>query len=118
MSTQDIAITKDLVGASAKPIILAILAEGENYGYEIIKRIREASGGTMQWKDGMLYPVLRKLEEQGCIQSEWRIADSGRKRKYYKLKAAGKRLLENEKKQWMLVHATLERLWGAEECLT
>ncbi len=118
MDSQDTTLAKDLVAASAKPIVLAILAEGENYGYEIIKRINEVSGGAMQWKDGMLYPLLHKLEAQGCIQSEWRAAASGRKRKYYKLKANGKRQLANDKQQWMLVHATLERLWGAEECLT
>ena len=56
---------KDLVAASATPLVLAILAEGDSYGYAIIKRVAELSGGHLQWTDGMLYPVLHRLERQG-----------------------------------------------------
>jgi PadR family transcriptional regulator PadR len=52
-------MSKDLVAASATPLVLAILAEGDSYGYAIIKRVAELSGGHLQWTDGMLYPVLR-----------------------------------------------------------
>ena len=58
-------VSKDLVAASATPLILSILAEGDSYGYAIIKRVRELSGGQMEWTDGMLYPVLHRLEKQG-----------------------------------------------------
>ena len=58
-------LTKDLVAASAVPLILALLEEGENYGYAIIRRVRELSGGAIEWTDGMLYPVLHRLEAQG-----------------------------------------------------
>src|SRR5258706_15563187 len=61
---------KDLVAASAAPLVLSILAEGESYGYAIIQRVRELSGGQMQWTDGMLYPVLHRLETQGAITSK------------------------------------------------
>ena len=111
-------ISKDLVAASSKPLILSILAQGESYGYEIIQRIRELSGGHMQWKDGMLYPVLHRLEEQGLIESEWRVSDSGRKRKYYRLKPQGDEALKAEKRQWMLVNGALMRLWEPKPCLT
>jgi hypothetical protein len=52
-------VGKDLVAASATPLILGILSQGESYGYAIIKRVAELSGGELQWTDGMLYPVLR-----------------------------------------------------------
>ena len=104
-------ISQHLVAASSKPLILSILAEGESYGYEIMQRIREVSGGQMQWKDGMLYPVLHRLEDQGLIESEWRVSDSGRRRKYYRLKEKGRRALNVEKAHWMLVHSTLMQLW-------
>ena len=55
-------IDKDLVAASATPLVLAILAEGESYGYAILKRVRELSGGELEWTDGMLYPLLHRLE--------------------------------------------------------
>jgi PadR family transcriptional regulator, regulatory protein PadR len=111
-------ISKDLVAASAKPLILSILSEGENYGYDIMHRIRELSDGELEWKDGMLYPVLHRMEAQGLIRSEWRVIESGRRRNYYKITSAGKKCLASEKKQWMLVHATLKKAWEAKPCLT
>ena len=63
-------MSKDLVAASATPLVLAILAEGDSYGYAIIKRVAELSGGHLQWTDGMLYPVLHRLERQGLCRGE------------------------------------------------
>jgi len=77
-----LAVSKDLVAASATPLVLSILSEGENYGYAIIKRVHELSGGQMQWTDGMLYPVLHRLEKQGLIRSQERLSETGRKRRY------------------------------------
>ncbi len=112
------AISKDLVAASATPMILSILAEGDSYGYAIIKRVRELSGGTMAWTDGMLYPVLHRLEEQGLIQSYLAKSESGRARKYYRLKKDGTKALAEHKDQWMLVHNALQKLWESKPCLT
>lgn len=111
-------ISKDLVAASAKPLILSILSEGESYGYEIIQKVSMLSGGGMEWKDGMLYPVLHRLERQGLIDSYWKTSVEGRKRKYYRLAAKGLEALKAEKKQWMLVHSTLIKLWEEKLCLT
>ena len=72
-------VSKDLVAASATPLVLSILSEGESYGYAIIKRVHDLSGGQMQWTDGMLYPVLHRLEKQKLIQSKWRKSKTGRK---------------------------------------
>jgi len=107
-------INKDLVAASAIPLILSILEEGESYGYAIIQRVRELSGGEIEWTDGMLYPVLHRLEEQGCIRSRWGVSETGRKRKYYVLESQGRLILKDQQEQWLLVQATLGRLWGAQ----
>ena len=112
------AISKDLVAASATPLILSILSEGENYGYAIIKRVRELSYGQMQWTDGMLYPVLHRLEKQKLIQSKWRESETGRKRKYYKIKKEGNKALKEQQKQWKVVYSTLRQLWESKPCLT
>jgi PadR family transcriptional regulator, regulatory protein PadR len=104
-------LAKDMVAASAKPLLLSILAEGENYGYEIIQRVRELSGGQIEWSDGMLYPVLHRLERDGLITSEWKEADSGRERKYYTLTSKGGKTLKAERQQWLTVHNTLGKLW-------
>jgi len=105
-------LAKELVAASAAPLILSILGEGENYGYAIIQRVRNLSGGQIQWTDGMLYPVLHRLEAKGAIVSRWRMAANGRKRKYYALKGGGRKILAHHKSQWMLVQGALANLWG------
>ena len=104
-------LAKDMVAASAKPLLLSILAERESYGYEIIQKVRELSGGRIEWSDGMLYPVLHRLEREGLIESEWKEAATGRDRKYYSLSSAGRKALNTERQQWLGVHNTLCRLW-------
>ena len=109
-------VGKDLVAASATPLVLSLLAGGEDYGYAILKRVKELSGGTLAWTDGMLYPVLHRLERQGLIVSRWRVSETGRRRKYYRLKDKGGRALKAQRLQWEAVMATLQRLWGAQPC--
>ncbi|HWB58718.1 MAG TPA: PadR family transcriptional regulator [Chthoniobacteraceae bacterium] len=92
-------------------MVLSILSEGESYGYEIIQKVRDLSGGDMEWSDGMLYPVLHRLERDGLIQSEWKAADTGRERKYYSLSRNGRTALKAERDQWLAVHNTLCKLW-------
>lgn len=112
------AVSKDLVAASATPLILSILADGDSYGYAIIKRVKDLSGGKMEWTDGMLYPVLHRLEKQSLIESYVQPSETGRKRKYYRLRKDGSKALAEHKSQWMLVHNTLQQLWERNACLT
>ena len=102
---------KDLIAASSTPIVLALLAEGDSYGYAILLRVRESSGGRMEWTDGMLYPVLHRLERLGHIEARWETAPTGRRRKYYRITAQGRQQLEEERRQWQAVDATLRSLW-------
>ena len=111
-------LAKDLVAASSKPLVLSILADGESYGYEILQKVRELSGGHIEWSDGMLYPVLHRLEREKLIESEWKEADSGRERKYYSLSSEGKKTLVTEREQWLKVHNTLCKLWKIKPALT
>ena len=104
-------LEKELVAASSVPLVLSILSEGDNYGYAIIQRVKELSGGKIEWTDGMLYPVLHWLEDQRLVRSRWTKSDSGRKRKYYSLQPAGRRALQQQKEQWTLVSSTLHQLW-------
>jgi PadR family transcriptional regulator PadR len=105
-------LPKSLVAASAAPLILSILEEGESYGYAIIQRVGDLSDGEIAWTDGMLYPVLHRLEELGWVASRWEFGETGRKRKYYSLTRTGRKALAGQKEQWSLVHATLTKLWG------
>ena len=106
-------INKDLVAASSTPLVLAILAEGDSYGYAILKRVRDLSGGELEWTDGMLYPVLHRLERAGLVESRWEKAESGRRRKYYRLTVAGREQLADERRQWRTVDETLRKIWSA-----
>ncbi len=104
-------IDKDLVAASATPLVLGILADGESYGYAILKRVDELSGGRMQWTDGMLYPLLHRLERLGLVEASWGTSDVGRRRKHYAITAAGREALVERQAQWDVVAHALQQVW-------
>lgn len=104
-------VSKALVAASTKPMILSILLSGESYGYQIIQKVKELSGGQITWSDGMLYPVLHRLEKCNLISSRWSLSDEGRRRKYYSITTAGREALILDKQEWTQVHDVLASLW-------
>lgn len=104
-------VSKDLIAASATPLILAILKDNDSYGYAIIKKVKELSGNELVWTEGMLYPVLHRLEEQQLIESYWKGSEAGRKRKYYCINDTGLEELELQKKQWEMVNSALTKTW-------
>ncbi len=110
-------LSRELNAATAKPAVLAILAGGESYGYEIIRKVHELSEERIEWAEGALYPLLHRLEQEGLVESVVRSADNGRKRKYYRLKAKGKAHLAIQQKQWSVASSLLTKLWGPEPCL-
>ncbi len=101
-----------MVGASTVPIILSILSEGEDYGYEIIKKVKTYSNGQLEWSEPMLYPVLHRLERNGSISSSWRQLENGRKRKYYSITSEGRSLLAEKKMEWEQMITMLAKMWG------
>ena len=109
-SSSRVHIDKDLVAASATPLVLAILAEGESYGYAILKRVRELSGGELEWTDGMLYPLLHRLGRLGYVTTEWRTPE-GRRRKYYAITDEGQAALAEQQRQWLAVTRALNDVW-------
>jgi PadR family transcriptional regulator PadR len=104
-------IDKDLVAASATPLVLGILAEGESYGYAILKRVRELSGGEIEWTDGMLYPLLHRLSRLGYVTTEWRMPPEGRRRRYYSITDAGRAALREQRRQWATITRALSDVW-------
>ena len=77
------------------------------------QRVRELSDGRLAWTDGMLYPVLHRLERLGHVEARWEVAASGRRRKYYRITPQGRAQLAEERRQWQAVDATLRGLWQA-----
>lgn len=108
---KDIRIAKDLVAASAIPLVLAILDEGESYGYAILKRIDELSGGELEWTDGMLYPLLHRLERLGYVEARWDSPRGGRRRRYYGITPGGRNALSEQRRQWQVVAGALQNAW-------
>jgi PadR family transcriptional regulator, regulatory protein PadR len=104
-------VGKELVAASSRGLVLGILAEGPSYGYAIIQKVRELSDEEMVWTDGMLYPVLHRLEREGLIKSQWQKSETGRERKYYRLTEPGRKARQAEQDEWLTVHNTLTKLW-------
>jgi len=104
-------ISKALVGASTKPLLLSLLLAGESYGYELIQRVKEISGGRIEWADNMLYPVLRRMEQEGQVVSRWKMSKEGRLRNYYRITESGRKELEAERRQWSAVRDAMDILW-------
>ena len=109
---------KALGSASIRPVILSILARQDSYGYEIIQFASNLSDGSLDVKPGILYPILRRMENDGLIVSYWQDGEGERKRRYYRLTKRGRSALEVEKREWLRMHDAFLRLWSAEPCLT
>jgi DNA-binding PadR family transcriptional regulator len=103
---------KDLVAAMASPLVLAILGEGDSYGYAILKRVRELSDSELEWSDGMLYPLLHRLERLGHVRSGWETSPEGRRRRYYAITDSGREQLAHQRRQWETATRTLGGIWG------
>lgn len=110
-------IDKDLVAASSTPLVLAILAEEESYGYAILKRVRALSGGELEWTDGMLYPLLHRLQRLGYVTTEWRAPAEGRRRRYYAITDEGRAALVRQQEQWVAVTRALNDVWPGPSAL-
>ena len=104
-------VAKDLVAASATPMVLGILADGESYGYAILKRINELSGGELDWTEGLLYPLLHRLERLGYVESYWHPSPGERRRKYYRITDHGRAELAEQRRQWDTVVDALKEIW-------
>jgi len=110
-------MSKTLIAATAKPMILSLLSRGESYGYRILTEVTELSAGTIDWSEALLYPVLHGLEKDGLVRSRWKMSEEKRMRKYYSLTDRGREELEIEKKRWLDIHGAFLRLWVPAEPL-
>jgi len=108
-------MSKTLIAASARPMVLSLLLKGDSYGYRILQDVMALSGGTIDWSEALLYPVLHKMEKEGVVRSRWRMSEEKRMRKYYALTNAGRLELEVEKERWLSIHGAFLRLWTPAE---
>ena len=104
-------LPKELIAASTEPLILSLLSMGESYGYALIQEVKRRSGDQIEWTDGMLYPVLHRMEDNDWIKSRWVQVENGRKRKYYSIKKDGREALKQKREQWSVVSSVFKGLW-------
>lgn len=104
--------TKTLTAGTYGLIVLDVLRDGPSYGYGIVQRIFEQSHQTIRRPEGTLYPALHRLEQQGLVAGEWRRAPQGRRRRYYRLTARGRRVWREQRAQWQAVAGVVNALLG------
>lgn len=107
-------LDKNLVGASSILLVLSLLEEKDWYGYEIIKELELRSDKTFQFKEGTLYPVLHKLENDGFVKSYMAKGETGKERRYYQITKNGKRQLADEKEKWKIFSVSVNKVIGGE----
>ena len=110
-------LSKSLAGATLKPLILSLLADGPKYGFQLVYRARQLVDGQVPWSNSKLYPILHRMEHDGWIESYWESSESGPDRKYYRITEAGGQHLEVLQKEWRMVNSIWSNLWGPEVAL-
>ena len=88
-----------LLSGAVEMLMLEVISHGPTYGYEISQTVDTRSNGYFELKEGSLYPALHRLEQQKLVKSSWREVD-GRRRKYYELTSAGRKVLAAKKQEW------------------
>jgi len=111
---------KEMTAVGATPIILALLAEREDYGYSLIRRLKSSSGELFEWAEGMLYPILHRLEQQGYLESRFdstagKRGERGRRRKYYAVTDRGRAYLTEIMDEWKRIFAVIEHIGSGKE---
>jgi transcriptional regulator len=106
---------RELKKGSAELLILSLIETRARHGYEIGRLIEQRSGGTVTFSAAALYPLLYRLEKRGWIQGRWVEQAGQRRRRYYRLTAAGTRVLGEQRSAWRAFAAAINRIAGIEE---
>lgn len=107
---QEGGISQDLIRGNIDTIVLRVLCEGDNYGYEIIKAVSRDSGGNYELKESSLYTSLKRLQTQNLIEAYWGEESHGGKRKYYQITSLGKEVFEKNLKAWREAKILIDQL--------
>jgi PadR family transcriptional regulator, regulatory protein PadR len=100
----------DLKKGSAELMVLAVVEDQPRHGYDIARRIDESSGGLLRFHVASLYPMLYRMERRGWIQGRWIEKSGQRRRRYYRLTPAGRKVLAAQRREWHSLVAALDRV--------
>ena len=105
-------LDREVKRGSTEMLILALVEDRPRHGYEIAKLIEQRSGGVLQFHVASLYPLLYRLEKRGLINGRWVEKAGQRRRRFYKLTAAGQKILAQQRRTWRDFFAALDRVAG------
>ena len=100
---------------STNTLILSLLSEEPMYGYQITQELKRRSEGYFEMKEGLLYPALHKMEQEGLLRSEWRSVAGSRRRKYYFITDKGRKVLANSVAEWTTFTRKLMQVIGGHD---
>lgn len=103
---------KELVKGSTSILLLSLLAREDMYGYMLVQRLKSESENAFEMKEGTLYPMLHALENEGAVEAYWDEGENGKKRRYYRITANGRTLLEEKKREWRDYSKAVDKVVG------
>ncbi len=103
-------LRKQTLDGNVETLVLAVLQAGPSYGYAIVRELNERSEGILRLGEGTIYPVLYRLEEKRLISARWRLAETGRERRYYRLTAKGRKALVANCQQWQMLSVVMGKV--------
>lgn len=106
------ALNKELMKGSTSILVLSLLSKEDMYGYQITQVLKKETDCVFEMKEGTLYPLLHGLENEQAIESYWKDADNGKKRKYYHITKRGINLLNEKKEEWSLYSKAVNSVIG------
>jgi PadR family transcriptional regulator, regulatory protein PadR len=105
--------SKELLKGAADTLVLSTFADGEKYGYQVVKELEHRSEGFFRFKEGTLYPILHRLERQGLLTGRWETKSHGSERRYYSLTAKGETVLGDKLTEWKSFSQAVGRVTGS-----
>jgi DNA-binding PadR family transcriptional regulator len=105
--------SKELLKGAADTLVLSSFADGEKYGYQVVKELERRSEGFFAFKEGTLYPILHRLEGQGLLAGRWVTMPNGSERRYYALTGKGRRALSDKLNEWQTFVQAVGRVTGS-----
>jgi DNA-binding PadR family transcriptional regulator len=105
-------LSKKTLDGNVETLLLAVLTDGPSYGYQLVVDLNARAPGLLRTGEGTVYPVLHRLEKRGLIQSTWRVGETARPRRYYRVTPKGRKALAENRLQWSALQKVMSSVLG------